>query len=667
MKKLISLIIAAASVFVTAAAMANEALLISKNKEFVIAYPDKPLPVEKTAADELAVHITKTTGAKAAALPENKLSAPDAAQAYVGRCAFTKQQKFYQQKLKQEEFQINVNAGKLFIYGDDQNGNPYAGNICTGTLFGVYDFIEKELGVAWLWPGELGEDIPAPHEILLKDFARSGSPGFMMRSMDFCYMKYEPANIKEEINVWTKRMKLSKVRKVWFGHSWDYYIFRKGMDKQHPEWLALWEGQRKRPHCCTSNKEFRDYIVEQCLTNNMNKDFAVVSISPSDGYGFCECEKCRALDPKGTDYSVSSVNFSDRHWDYANYVAKEVKKKNPNLGIGMFAYTAYSNPPANVDKLEDNIYVSFTFSEAYFVKPDTKKHYYELIDSWKSKGVKIIGREYWGMHYWMSLPFIFTTQIKEAMPYLYDRGLTGMYGETEKSFATQGPNYFLAAHLMWNPHADADKIMDRYYQGYGPAADAIRKYYGVFEQSILDNQDKIKDFSYREIINSWPEIFPEQAVVQAGKFLDEALAAASGNKIIEERVKFVAAGYEYTKVMVELLGIYRRLGRAGVPLNNFSRAGDLEELKHYKIEKPLPVSEEFWSRHPGQPLEKAERVRLLKRALFLGNERIRILNQYAQLPAVSLGMYKFTEDNKIRQWHLTVQQALSAEEATKGN
>ena len=60
MKNLISLIIAAASVFVTAAATANEALLITKNKEFVIAYPDKPLPVEKTAADELEARIIRT-------------------------------------------------------------------------------------------------------------------------------------------------------------------------------------------------------------------------------------------------------------------------------------------------------------------------------------------------------------------------------------------------------------------------------------------------------------------------------------------------------------------------------------------------------------------------------------------------------------------------------
>ncbi len=645
---------------------ADSGLTIKQGQPFKIICPAQALPVEKTAAAELAVYLEKTTGAKPQVVAESA-SGDASGNAYIGQCAFTRQQKFYQKELKPEGFQVTVDNGKLFIYGSDQNGDPYAADIRTGTLFGVYDFIEKELGVAWLWPGELGEDVPAPREIELKDFSRSDSPRFMFRLMTHYFNRYEPPQIKKEISVWAKRMKLSKVWKGWAGHSWDTYMFKTGMDKQRPEWLALWEGQRKKPHCCTSNQEFRDYIVDQCLTSKMNQKYNVVSISPSDGYGFCECEKCRALDPKGTDYSSPAVSVSDRYWAYANYVAGEVKKKNPNLGVAMFAYTAYRDPPSNIAKMEDNIYVSFTFSKAYFVKPDQKKKYYELIDRWNAKGVKMLGREYWGMHYWMSLPFIFTSQIKDAMPYLYNHGFLGMDGEAEKSFATQGPNYYLVAHLMWNPLADADKIMNRYYQGFGPAAEHIRKYYGVFEQSILDNQDKIKDFSYRELINSWPEIFPEQTIAQAGKCLDEAIVAASGNKTSMERVKFVAVGYEYTKVMVELLGIYRRLGRAGVPLNFFNRDGDLEELKQYKMEKLPAGAEEFWKKHPAQPLEKIEKIRLLKRAQFLGNERVRILNQYAQLPAVALGLYNYAENTKKFQWHPVVLKALADEETSKGN
>ena len=367
---------------------------------------------------------------------------------------------------------------------------------------------------------------------------------------------------------------------------------------------------------------------------------SIVSISPSDGGGFCECDACRALDPKGTDYSKSIPNLSDRHWDYANYVAREVKKKNPNLGVAMFAYTAYSSPPANISEFEDNVYVSFTFSEAYFVKPEQKKRYYEMIDCWKSKGVKIVGREYWGMHYWLDLPYLFTRQIKDAMPYLYDRGLIAMYGESGKNFATQGPNYYLSTQLMWNPHANADKIMDRYYQGFGPAAEYVRKYYDCFEQSILDNQGKIQDFAYANLILAWPEIFPPQTIENAGKFLEQAVKAAAGSKLYSERVKFVGIGYEYTKMMVELLWIYRELSRGGVRMSAFNP----------------PDNEK-------RNMDKTEKVKLLRRAVELGSERERILNENVNLPAVSRGLYMFTIDAKIRPWHKTVKEALAKEEA----
>jgi hypothetical protein len=621
-------------------AEATAGLVIKQKQPFKIIYPAKALPVEKTAASELAVYLEKTTGAKPQILAESA-SGDASGDAYIGQCAFTRQQKFYQKELKQEGFQVTVDNGKLFIYGNDQDGDPYSSSICTGTLFGVYDFIEKELGVAWLWPGELGEDIPSPREIALNDSSRLETPGFMIRSMKFGYMKYEPDQLKKDLSVWAKRMKMSWVPRAWFGHSWDYYIFRTGADKAHPEWLALVNGVRRKPHCCTSNKEFRDYVVEQCLTNKTNKQMSIVSISPSDGGGFCECDACRALDPKGTDYTKSIPNLSDRYWNYANYVAKEVKKRNSNLGVGMFAYTAYSNPPTNISKFEDNVYVSFTFSEAYFVKPEQKKRYYEMIDCWKSKGVKIVGREYWGMHYWLDLPYLFTRQIKDAMPYLYDRGLIAMYGESGINFATQGPNYFLTTQLMWNPHANADKIMERYYQGFGPAAAAIRKYYDCFEQSILDNQNKFQDFAYANLILAWPEIFPPQTIENAGKFLEEAVKAADGSKLYAERVKFVGIGYEYTKMMVELLGIYRELSRGGVHMNAFNP----------------PENEK-------RNMDKTEKVKLLRRAVELGNERERILNENVNLPAVSRGLYMFTIDRKIRPWHKTVKDALAKEEAS---
>jgi hypothetical protein len=633
---------------------------VKPDKHIIITLPDNALPVEKTAAEELARYISLATCAKTEIIPEGKLERKDSADAYIGQCRFTKEQGFYIKKFKQEEFNIVVKDGRLFIYGDDAKGDPFRQDVRTGTLFGVYDFLENELGITWIWPGKTGEDVPKLKELHLTPFSRTDSPRLVYRGVKFSSAYKESKEFNTDLNYWFKRMKLSWIPKAWTGHSWGNYITKTGMNKQHPEWLALWGGERRGPHCCTSNKEFRDYVVEQCLNNPINKDKWIVSISPNDGYGFCECEKCRALDVPGTDYDCANPDLSNRHWDYANYIAKEVKKRNPELNVAMLAYTSYTNPPTNIDKFEDNLFVSLCFSAAYCVRPEKKKEFQENILKWKSLGVKLVDYEYWGMHYWLDLPYIFTSQIKGFMPFMYKNGLLGMHGEAQKNFATQGPNYYLACHLMWNPESDSDKILNRYYKAFGPAAKYIMDYYSTFETSIQENQKC--DFAYLALINSWPEIFPEKTISKAGECLQKAKEAVKGNPTCEERVRLVEIGYLYTKTMLELLGIYRKLGRAGVPLWYFGYQGALAEFKYWKTLPEMPKAWlEFWKKHPDEPLGKEEKLKLLKRALYLGNERERIITEFADLPIVSLGMFNYFKAKGLNQWHQTVKEELEKE------
>jgi len=647
---------------------ADSDLILKPDKSLVIVYPEKALPVEKTAAEELARYIKKSIGMETKVEAESAIEKADAADVYIGQCKLTKSQDFYSADLKQEGYHLIVNNGKLFIYGDDGKGKAFASNNRTGTLFGVYDFLENEIGITWIWPGESGEDVPTHKELQLKPFARLDYPRLSFRALKFsaAYNKYESKEFMNNLKYWFKRMKLSHVPKVWFGHSWGRYTESKADKKsyetvkKHPEWLALWGGKRTKPHYCTSNKEFRDYIVEQCLNHPKNRNFSIVSISPNDGYGFCECKKCRALDPEGTDYSSGVPNLSNRHWAYANYVAGKVKEKNPELGVGMIAYTAYNTPPTNIDKFEDNLFTQVCYSAAYCVKPELRKKFLDNTKKWGAKGLKFAMYEYWGMHYWLDLPYICVSQIKATMPLLYKNGLQSVKSEAQKNFATQGPNYYLAAHLMWNPEIDADKVLERYYKAFGPASGYIKDYYASFENSIIENQDKIKNFAYLELINSWPEIFPEKTIVQAGKLIQKARDAVKGKPIFEQRVKVVSLGFEYTKNMIELLAVYRKLGRAGVPLWCFGYQGAVAEFKYWKKLPKMPKPwVDFWEKHPDVPLEKEEKIKLLKRALYLGDQRERILKQYANLPVVSLGMYKYFEQKGYYPWHQTIKQELN--------
>ena len=50
------------------------------------------------------------------------------------------------------------------LYNSPQHeglGDPLNMNTSAGTLFGVYEWLDHDVGVRWLWPGELGTYVPS--------------------------------------------------------------------------------------------------------------------------------------------------------------------------------------------------------------------------------------------------------------------------------------------------------------------------------------------------------------------------------------------------------------------------------------------------------------------------------------------------------------------------
>lgn len=622
-------------------AFSASAFELKRGQTVTIAIPEKAEKAVLEAKAELERCLQRALGVNV------QSGSPETADIVLGSTELTRKQKFYRADLPEEGFIVAVSGGKLFIFGHDGK--------FTGTLFGVEDFLSRELDIAWIWAGESGEDIPVRDTLKLPDFVRTEAPGFMTRAMAF---NTEPGFLD-----WARRMKLSNSRsgmfggrKMVFGHSWGAHYFNTLAAKEHPEWMALYAGERRAPHLCISNPELRKHIAEKAVEAAHKQKYDIVNISPADGYGFCECAECRKLDPAGTDYSQSIPNLSNRHWDYAVAVADMVKKLDPKLSVGMFAYTAYLQAPTNIKRFPDNLYVSFCFSVAYFAKPDEEARWYEILEAYKKVDAKIIGREYWGMHYFLDLPYIYTGALKRAMPKLATFGLIGMYGEAPGDFATNAPNYWLVSHLMWNPNADSAAVMKRFYRAFGPAEAEVRAYYETFERALLQNVKSTPDFGYRNLLNAWPEIFPADVLEKAEKHITKAKELAKGTPF-EERVRYVSVGLEHARLRLKMLEVYRKLGRNNEPLFCFSLPGDIEEVKFYKI--PLPSDREaFWKNTPRLSLSKEERLAALEEAFALGKEYERFLKENADVMKGAVSYDNVNEVKGIRPWRKTVEKLL---------
>src|SRR5690606_30485565 len=120
------------------------------------------------------------------------------------------------------------------------------------------------------------------------------------------------------------------------GHAYDNIIRRnKAVFDAHPEYYGLYKGERNSSKICIGNPEVRALVVQYALNffaDNPGADS--VSVDPSDGGKWCECDLCAAL---GT--------VSDRALTLANEVSAALEASHPGKYVAMYAYNQHAPPP----------------------------------------------------------------------------------------------------------------------------------------------------------------------------------------------------------------------------------------------------------------------------------------------------------------------------------
>jgi hypothetical protein len=88
-------------------------------------------------------------------------------------------------------------------------------------------------------------------------------------------------------------------------------------------------------------------------------------------------------------------------------------------------------------------------------------------------------------------------------------------------------------------------------------------------------------------------------------------------------------------------------------------------MSYWKTLPEMPASwTQYWKQHPDEPISHVEKLKLLRRAYDLGNARERIVNEYADRPIVSLGMFNHFKTKGLYPWQQTIKQELEKEGIT---
>ena len=243
--------------------MHTEAMDLVRNSqaETAIVVPDNALPIVRFAAEELQHHIKKATGVKLAIYPESKKTNKFKGLVYVGKCKATAEAGLTKKELSDNAFMIKLISNDLFLYGNDYN--PYMKNkelevlgkvTRIGTVSAVYEFLDKKLGVRWLWPGELGEYVPECKSIAVDKWNQKYRPRFIETWLglaplglgkNFWMSKSAAKSYEQATKLWSRRHRFCLAKNISGCHAFSHYWKRFG--KTHPEFFARLPNGKRQP------------------------------------------------------------------------------------------------------------------------------------------------------------------------------------------------------------------------------------------------------------------------------------------------------------------------------------------------------------------------------------------------------------------------------------
>lgn len=336
-------------------------------------------------------------------------------------------------------------------------------------------------GLRQFFPGPTWEVVPSRPDLSLSVSVKT-APAFATRRIWYGYGKSDYN--RDAFNDWRSLNRLPGAFDLQSGHSYEAVIERhKAEFDAHPEYLALVDGKRVSTKLCLSNPAARRIVVEDAVSRfSEDPDQEVVSVEPSDGDGWCECEKCRAL---GTP--------SDRVLLVANEVSERLEKDHPGKYVSFYAYNRHSPPPSGRARPR----VIVTVATSYLTEGRAPE---ELLRAWRERGVERLGlREYYGIFQWnRGLPGRMRggdpAYLARTLPRFHELGAELVSAESGEDWGANGLGYYVASRVMWDL-AEAGRVAeireDFLDKAFGAAKEPMRAYYELIDGSRALKGDEV--------------------------------------------------------------------------------------------------------------------------------------------------------------------------------
>lgn len=386
------------------------------------------------------------------------------------------------------------------------------------TLFGVYDFLERFVGVRYYFPGEIGTVVPKRGVLTVPAMDIVEAPDFSLRSLSWYHgAGFKPGNKKDDFergNLEMYRLR-GQTRSIPNCHGLSRVGLPERYAKSNPEFFALLKNGKRdndmslpghRGHLCYMNaglqeevyKDAKAFLTEKPASYRKVRHKYGVSwdqsgfqpgffnVMPQDGLGkdqYCRCSLC-------ADY-IENARVGEMIWTFVADIAERLKKNGIPGFVTSMAYGICKSVP-NVD-LPDNVLIMVALSGPWMERsPERQRVQDQYILDWNKK---VAPYPVWLWNYAnkygardiIGLP----NSTPRAVGSYYGRvgkHISGAAMESETDvFLFNYLNWYVFGKMAWNTNTDIDALLKEHDEMmFGTGAEPMGEFFDLVEDLWMD-------------------------------------------------------------------------------------------------------------------------------------------------------------------------------------
>ena len=382
--------------------------------------------------------------------------------------------------------------GAMYFWGDDTRISK--GDAHKGSLFGVYGFLERLVGVIWTKPGDDGiifrpkTKVSVPPDWTYSFYPPLGMSILRAKANTHAWMEMNnecpnTLRITDEIalargtDAWLWNLRQRHQTREVFKYQHAFVPWNPKYIHTHPEYLAMDEkGVRgnpkgpdfngKRVQICLSNPAVQDQIIADWLAGGTNE---YLNVCPNDSHNHCRCKDCCAwdADEPGEDFKTTK---SDRYVKFWNVLTEKAIRHRPDVKLVTYIYANWRKPPRRE-------WIGYPDNFIAGIVPSIYEDSCPLIEAWRKLGMKryFVRPNY--LCYGAAMPRGLERFLVEDFKSNLELGMMGVDEDNWRRGQLMNFEFYAMARIIANPSLTFERIEREFLTQFGPAWREMKEYY----------------------------------------------------------------------------------------------------------------------------------------------------------------------------------------------